>query len=103
MNKPLSGIGVLVTRPVNQATPLAAAIEKAGGKPVLFPVMDIVGRPAGDVLYDASNLPEADIAIFVSRNAVRYGLDAVGERGNLLRSGGLAAARHVLVFLFANL
>lgn len=87
MDKPLSGIGVLVTRPVNQAAPIATAIEKAGGTAVLFPVMDIIGRPAGDILYDASELPAADIAIFVSRNAVRYGIDAVGEATRIAAIG----------------
>jgi uroporphyrinogen-III synthase len=33
----------VVTRPAHQAAPLAALIETAGGKPILFPTIEIVG------------------------------------------------------------
>ncbi len=70
---PLDGWRVLVTRPLATAAELAAAIEGAGGKAVRFPVIEIVARDAGDIGKDLTALPDPDIAIFVSRNAVRYG------------------------------
>ncbi len=70
----LQGVGVLVTRPRAQATELITAIENAGGSVVCFPVIDIVPRDRSAVQADAAGTPDADIVIFVSRNAVEYGL-----------------------------
>lgn len=70
----LAGIGVLVTRPRHQATELVAAIESHGGSAVELPVLEIVPREEDSVLKDASGLRNPDIAIFVSSNAVKYGL-----------------------------
>lgn len=67
----LAGIGVLVTRPREQAAELAAAIESRGGMAVLLPVMDIVPCDAASA---ARALPDPDITVFVSVNAVRCGL-----------------------------
>ncbi len=71
---PLKGVGVLVTRPRAQAGELVAAIEQAGGNAFCFPVIDIVPRDESAVAEDAAKLPAADIVIFISRNAVEYGL-----------------------------
>ena len=70
----LAGIGVLVTRPEQQAEPLAAAIEAAGGTAFRFPAIEIVPRPEDAIAADAAALSQPDIAIFVSTNAARYGL-----------------------------
>lgn len=71
MNKPLTGINILVTRPAHQAGDLAARIHAAGGIPVLFPVLEILDtkdqRPLLDLL---GRLDEFDLAIFISPNAV---------------------------------
>lgn len=71
---PLKGVGVLVTRPRTQASELVAAIEAAGGRAICFPVIEISARDQSDVAADAAQLPAPDIVIFVSRNAVEYGL-----------------------------
>lgn len=39
--KTLTGIGIAITRPINQAKKLAALIEQAGGTPILFPLIEI--------------------------------------------------------------
>ena len=41
---PLAGVGVLVTRPAEQAGDLIAAIEAAGGRSIVFPVIEIAPR-----------------------------------------------------------
>lgn len=74
----LAGIGVLVTRPAHQAAALATAIEAAGGRAFLFPAIEIVPRPTRAIADDAARLRRPDITIFVSANAVRYGLDYAG-------------------------
>lgn len=71
----LAGIGVLVTRPENQAGPLAEAIEDAGGRAIRFPAIEVVPRAEAEIASDATALQEPDIAIFVSVNAVRFGLE----------------------------
>ncbi len=73
----LKGCGVLVTRPEHQADELAAAIEEAGGEAIRFPVIDIDPQDSADVNRCLEALPAADITIFISTNAVIYGLPYV--------------------------
>ncbi|WP_405235597.1 uroporphyrinogen-III synthase [Lentisalinibacter orientalis] len=69
MSRPsLAGAGVLVTRARDQAGPLVAAVEEAGGVAWLLPALEIV---AVDGKEAAGETP--DLAVFVSPNAVRHG------------------------------
>jgi len=70
----LAGVGVLVTRPDQQADELVHAVESHGGQAVRFPTIKIIPRDAAEISACAAALPDPDIAIFVSGNAVRYGL-----------------------------
>ena len=70
----LSGVGVLVTRPLSQAQDLADAIKERGGAAICFPVIEIIPRDATEVSASVASLRNPDIVIFVSRNAVRFGL-----------------------------
>jgi uroporphyrinogen-III synthase len=70
----LQGVGVLVTRPRAQAAELVAAIEQHGGTAFCFPVIEIAALDATAVSAAAADLPAPDIVIFISRNAVEYGL-----------------------------
>jgi uroporphyrinogen-III synthase len=74
---PLAGYGVLVTRAEHQAGELAAAVEQAGGSAVRFPVIEMQGRDEDVLLQECASLPDADIAVFASPNAVRFGRAAV--------------------------
>ena len=65
-NRALRGRGILVTRPAGQAQRLAALVEAAGGRAILFPAIEIepLGRPLPP--------PEAfDLRVFVSPTAVQ--------------------------------
>ncbi len=73
-DRPLQGVGVLVTRPRTQAIELVDAIEAQGGSAFCFPVIDIVALDELDVRTAADALDKPDIVIFVSRNAVEYGI-----------------------------
>lgn len=78
MTSPLAGLNIAVTRPREQAEDLAHRIARAGGKVFLFPLLEIV--PAADPLPLHSlvaRLPEFNLAIFISPNAVRYGMEAI--------------------------
>lgn len=71
----LAGIGVLVTRPRQQATELVAAIKSHGGSALEFPVLEITPRASDEIANDVGALRDPDIAVFVSANAVQHGLN----------------------------
>ena len=71
---PLDGVGVLVTRPRQQAAGLIDAIEAAGGTSIAFPVIEIVARDTPTIETDIAELRTPDIVVYVSRNAVELGL-----------------------------
>ena len=78
---PLGGVGVLVTRPEGRARELNKAIEDAGGSVVSFPVLEIETRDETILHDEQARLPAPDIAIFVSTNAVRFGLRYIPASG----------------------
>ena len=71
----LNGQGVLVTRPVGQQAEQVAALTEAGARVLSFPVIEIVPRARGVIETEAAAMAPADISIFVSTNAVQFGLE----------------------------
>lgn len=110
----LAGVGVLVTRPRHQATDLVDAIVARGGGAIAFPVMEIKPCTKEAVSEAAAQLRDPDITIFVSVNAVQYGLAQAGSariaaigpataaaieaggRGNDIRSAAGYNSEHLL-------
>ena len=81
---PLTGLKIVVTRPRDQATQLMALIEQAGGVPLFFPLLDISAIQETQVLNEQiSRLAQFNLAVFISPNAVRYGIDAIRAVGEL--------------------
>jgi uroporphyrinogen-III synthase len=81
---PLAGLNIVVTRPREQSAQLAQRIEQAGGRAILFPLLEI--SPIADPLplrALVARLREFDLAIFISPNAVRYGMEAIRAGGGL--------------------
>lgn len=76
----LAGRSVVVTRPPAQAPGLAARIEQLGGRALTYPTIDIA--PHADAVLEGlvERLQEFDLAVFISRNAVDYGLACVLAR-----------------------
>jgi uroporphyrinogen-III synthase len=75
---PLRGLSVLVTRPKAQAQSLVEQINQLGGRAILLPLLDIraVENPA--LLHQQlAHLSDFDLAIFISPNAVQYGMEAI--------------------------
>jgi uroporphyrinogen-III synthase len=70
----LQGVGVLVTRPRTQAVELVDAIESRGGRAYCFPVLDILPFDELNIRNSVAHLGHPDIAVFVSRNAVEFGI-----------------------------
>ena len=82
--KPLAGKGVVVTRPTHQARTLARLIEGAGGRPILFPVIEI--REVEDLrpfMRLIDRLDEFDYAIFISPNSVERSMKLISARREL--------------------
>lgn len=74
-SRPLAGRHVVVTRPAQQAGPLAAALAAAGGIPVLFPVLEIHEVDAAErellrAVLARLAAAEFGLAVFVSPNAI---------------------------------
>jgi uroporphyrinogen-III synthase len=80
----LDGYGVVITRPAEQAHVLADLVRQQGGRPILFPVIDI--QEVTDVTRlnaVIDRLNTFDVAIFISPNAAIRGLRAVRARREL--------------------
>ena len=81
-NKPLIGIGIAITRPIDQAKKLSALIYEAGGTPILFPLIEIT--PLNDYSqFEAiiRQITDYDWAIFISSNAVQNGMPRLIKYG----------------------
>lgn len=82
MTGPLAGKTVVVTRPLAQSAPLAEAIAAAGGRPLVFPLLEISAADDHQPLADAvARLGDYALAIFISPNAVDHALPAVLAAG----------------------
>src|SRR5688572_9423486 len=82
--KPLAGIGIAITRPVDQAKKLSALISEAGGTPISYPLIQIT--PLHDYsLFESviSHINQYDWAIFISSNAVQNGMPRLLKQGIL--------------------
>src|SRR3990167_5142020 len=75
---PLKGVGVVVTRPAHQAERLAELIERAGGRAIRFPTLEIFDAQDMTPLSGAiDRLEQFDLAIFISPNAVNRVMNQV--------------------------
>jgi uroporphyrinogen-III synthase len=101
---PLAGLNIVVTRPQEQAGTLQKAIVQLGGSTILFPLLEI--KPlTDDVLLRSviSRLHEFQLAIFISPNAVRFGMPAIQRADNLppdlqIATIGLSSAKALTEF-----
>jgi uroporphyrinogen-III synthase len=91
----LQGVGVLVTRPEQQAMPLCRLLEIQGASTLRLPAVDI--KPIGNRRETAAQLgalAEFDVIIFTSANAVRFGASLLEQKRDLtLAAMGPATAR----------
>jgi len=88
----LQGVTVLVTRPAHQAEHLCQLIEAHGGVAIRFPLLTIKGPSNPQALDEImGRLAEFDIAIFISPNAVEFGMQAIESHDGLPPSIKIAA------------
>ena len=83
-NSPLTGRGVVITRPAGEAQRLAALVREAGGEPLLYPAIEILDT-ADPRMLDAiiDRLDDFDLAIFVSPSAVDKAMTRINARRTL--------------------
>ncbi len=78
---PLKGCTLIVTRPSGQAGSLIRTLEEAGARVVHFPAIQITAiDESQDLLTHSLPLDSYDIAIFISRNAVSYGIPLLTQK-----------------------
>lgn len=75
---PLSNTHIMVTRPAHQASQLIQLLEAAGATILCQPLIEIVAiaEPL-EAIQCVEDLAQTDIAIFISQNAVRHGMDLI--------------------------
>lgn len=80
----LAGLNIVVTRPREQARGLMQSIEQHGGNALSFPLLEIEPVPDAQALHEQlTHLAQADLLIFISPNAVRFGMAAIKAAGGL--------------------
>ena len=84
----MKGKGIVVTRPRELAGGLAAAIEKAGGRAILFPTIEIEDAPPPKALGE---LDSYELAVFVSPTAVQKVMARVGRWPARLQAAAIGA------------
>lgn len=83
-SNPLSGRGIVITRPVGEAHILAELVSAAGGTPIMFPAIEILDTADLKPLYDLiARLDEYDAAVFVSPSAVVKAMYLITSRRRL--------------------
>jgi uroporphyrinogen-III synthase len=71
----MTGCGIVITRPKQQAQALAEMVRQSGGEPLLYPLLEIVGLDDYTAFdHVMADLDRFDWAIFISSNAVQYGM-----------------------------
>jgi uroporphyrinogen-III synthase len=81
MSGALAGRRVLITRPREQAQALERLVRESGGEPVCVPAIEILPLADPAAFHAlADRLAQFDLAIFISRNAVRRALDLLAGR-----------------------
>jgi uroporphyrinogen-III synthase len=90
----LDNLGVLVTRPAHQAEHLLQLLQQAGARGISFPAMEIRPAPRPQpVLQRLQQLEQYDWLIFISANAVDYGVEYLQQAGKSPRQGVAAIGR----------
>lgn len=79
-----NNLGVVITRPESQSKELEKKIQKVGGCPFLFPLIEITPFNDKTTQLQLGNLQTYDLILFVSSNAVEQLINLVGT--NILKT-----------------
>jgi len=76
--KELHQTGVVITRPSHQTGEIKALVNEHQGHPIEFPLLEIKSKSQNEVFQNiVLKLDDYDWAIFISSNAVQFGMPAV--------------------------
>ena len=76
--KELHQTGVVITRPSHQTGEIKALVNDHQGHPIEFPLLEIKSKSQNEVFQNiVLKLDDYDWAIFISSNAVQFGMPAV--------------------------
>ena len=82
-NVSLAGLKVLITRPAGQGEALIEAIRRTGGEAVSFPLLEIFpitdSQRQAEIRQLIQDLDQFQILVFISSNAVRFGLQWIDQ------------------------
>lgn len=81
MTGPLSGRGILITRPAHQALASLESLAAAGATTWQLGALDISASEPEGLDAALARFSKAEFAIFVSANAAEHGLAALARRG----------------------
>ncbi len=70
---------MLVTRPEAQSAEMVDAITAAGGNAFEFPALEVLADDSADIEAALAAMQSPDITLFVSPNAVRFGVGYAGD------------------------
>jgi uroporphyrinogen-III synthase len=99
----LSGRRILLTRPQAESQALAARIAAVGGHALVFPTLEIRREPLSPASIEALHaLPGHRLAVFVSTNAVHYGMPLIRARGGWPPALSAAAVGHATADLLRD-
>jgi uroporphyrinogen-III synthase len=78
--KALSGFGIVITRPQDQAQTLGQSIQSAGGEAFYFPLIEIAGLENYSTFEQTiAQLDQFDLIIFISSNAVQNAMPRIAK------------------------
>ena len=78
--KPLTGFGIVITRPQDQAQALSQKILETGGEPFYFPLIEITGlEDYSSFEQTIAHLDQFDWVIFISSNAVQNAMPRIAN------------------------
>lgn len=90
--QPLARLNIAVTRPREQADYLARQIALLGGNAIRFPLLEIEAiDDLSELREQVARLDQFNLAIFISPNAVRFGLAVTGTLPRHLRVAAVGA------------
>ncbi len=91
MSSALTGIGILITRPLPQALSLAKMLGDEGADPVVFPGVELEPVEGPQVAASLREAQQADLIVFISPNAARIGMQLLAAAGTIPAGAKFAA------------
>lgn len=83
--KELHQTGIVITRPSHQTSEIKSLVNEHQGHPIEFPLLEIQSKSQNETFqHTVLKLEDYDWAIFISSNAVQFGMPAVKNAFHML-------------------